>query len=76
MKSEKIVPCQRCNGAGHYYSGRTVVKCDDCGGTGNILQEFDSKALDMGGRCSIIFLLAITGAVSTLGIFVKLLVVS
>ena len=70
--STRIITCQRCNGAGHYYQGRTVVRCEDCGGSGQLLEEFESHAREAGGHCAQVLLALVGGAVGVVaGTFIQ-----
>ena len=72
-RSTRIITCRRCNGAGNYYQGRTVVRCEDCGGSGQLLEEFESHARDsQGGHCALVLLALVGGAVGLVaGTFIQ-----
>ena len=71
MRSERIITCRRCNGAGHYYQKGDLVKCDECGGAGQLLEEYES-AVERGGHCGLVLLGVVVSLTGLLGGLVTL----
>lgn len=72
MRSQRLVTCQRCNGAGNYYQGREVVRCANCGGSGQLVEEFESHAADANGQCSLVLLALVLSFAGLLGGLIRL----
>ena len=73
MRSQRLVTCTRCNGAGNYYQKRTVVRCPECNGRGEYTEEFESHAHEQaGGNCGLVLLGLVLSLTGLLGGLVRL----